>query len=179
MTGAELKVLMGHTDTVMSVAFSTDGTRIVSGSSDSSVRVWDALTGAQLKVLNGHTDNVWSVAFSTDGTHIVSGSGDNSVRVWDASCEAWAKVPNIHTDSLNTITSDESARLSIVGHAHAAWTTDQKHWIRSVRGRYRLMWVPEVAYPYTIIAISCEGSVIVNFQGCNIGRDWAGCYTPI
>ena len=83
-TGAELKVLEGHTHFVWSVAFSADGTRIVSGSADKSVRVWDASTGAELKVLEGHTNIVWSVAFSTDGTRIVSGSGDESVRVWDA-----------------------------------------------------------------------------------------------
>ena len=72
---------------VYSAAFSTDGTRIVSGSDDKSVRVWDASTGAELKVLNGHTDLVLSAAFSTDGTRIVSGSSDNSVRVWDRSEE--------------------------------------------------------------------------------------------
>ncbi|KAF8626013.1 hypothetical protein AX14_011523 [Amanita brunnescens Koide BX004] len=84
-TGAELKVLNGHTETVYSAAFSPDGARIVSGSSDKSVRVWDASTGAELKVLNGHTDTIYSVAFSPDGTRIVSGSSDKSVRVWDAS----------------------------------------------------------------------------------------------
>jgi WD40 repeat protein len=73
-TGAELKVLNGHTWPVYSVAFSPDGTRIVSGSDDNSVRVWDASTGAELKVLNGHTGPVLSVAFSPDGTRIVSGS---------------------------------------------------------------------------------------------------------
>jgi WD40 repeat protein len=44
-TGKELNVLNGHTESVNSVAFSTDGTYIVSGSSDNSVRVWDASTG--------------------------------------------------------------------------------------------------------------------------------------
>jgi WD40 repeat protein len=65
---------------IRSVAFSNDGTRIVSGS-DESVRVWDASTGAELKVLNGHTERVWSAAFSSDGTLIISGSLDKSVRV--------------------------------------------------------------------------------------------------
>jgi len=64
------------------VAFSSDGTWIVSGSSDKSVRVWDASTGAELNVLKGHTHSVNSVVFSSDGTWIVSGSSDNSVRVW-------------------------------------------------------------------------------------------------
>jgi WD40 repeat protein len=55
-TGVELKELKGHTDWVNSVAFSSDGTRIVSGSIDESVRVWDVSTGVELKELKGHTD---------------------------------------------------------------------------------------------------------------------------
>ena len=81
-TGAKLTMLDGHTYEVTSVAFSTDGMRIVSGSLDKSVRVWDASTGAELTRLNGHTKYVTSVAFSTDGMRIVSGSWDESVRVW-------------------------------------------------------------------------------------------------
>ena len=187
-TGAELKVLNGHTDIVWSTAFSTDGTCIVSGSDDKSVRVWDTSTGAELKVLNGHTDSVLSAAFSTDGTHIVSGSRDNSVRVWDASTRAEPNVPNLPKSSPNSITSptdstsitldEESARLSVVGHAYPAWTTSSKPWILSVLGGYRLMWVPEMAYPYSIIIITRERSAFINFQDCKIGRDWVGCYSP-
>ena len=65
--------------------FSSDGMRIVSGSNDSSVQVWDMVTGVELKELKGHTNWVSSVAFSSDGTQIVSGSYDESVRVWDVS----------------------------------------------------------------------------------------------
>ena len=83
-TGAQLKVLNGHTATVNSVAFSPDGTRIVSGSTDKSVRVWDASTGAQLKVHNSYNDTVHSVTFSPDGTRIVSGSSNKSVRLLNA-----------------------------------------------------------------------------------------------
>src|SRR6267378_3231213 len=91
-TGAKVKVLKGHTDSVNSVAFSSDGTQIVSGSSDQSVRVWDVSTRAEVKLLMGHTGNVKSVAFSSDGMQIVSGSSDQSVRVWDASTLAEVKV---------------------------------------------------------------------------------------
>ena len=152
------------------------------------MRVWDASTGAELKVLKGHSQSVLSVAFSTDGTRVVSGSKDNSVRVWDVSTGAQAKVSNICIYSLNCIASpgdktcitlnDEIAQLSVVGHAYPAWTTDQYPWICSVLGGYRLMWVPEVAYPYSIVVISHKGSATINFQDSKIGHAWANCYTP-
>ena len=190
LTGAELKVLNGHTGTIYCVAFSSDSTYIISGSHDHSVRVWDAFTGIELKVLNGHTSPVFSIAFSTDGTRIVSGSAaPNSVRVWDASIETdfpASVMPNFHTNSINSITSptagtldEESAQLYIVDRAYPAWTNDtQTGWINSILGGYRLMWVPEQAYPYSIIIISRGGSAIINFQNCKIGCNWAGCYIP-
>jgi WD40 repeat protein len=66
------------------VAFSPDGTRIVSGSADDTLKVWDAQTGQETLTLTGHGDFVTSVAFSPDGTRIVSGSVDKKLKVWDA-----------------------------------------------------------------------------------------------
>ncbi len=74
----------GHTGYINSVAFSPDGTKIVSGGSDCTVRVWDIKTGLQIGAsLTGHTGWVKSVAFSPDGTKIVSGSLDGTIRIWD------------------------------------------------------------------------------------------------
>ncbi|KAF5329148.1 hypothetical protein D9611_013185 [Ephemerocybe angulata] len=77
-------ILSGHTGQITSVAFSWDGTKIVSGAGDKTVRVWDVLTGGVRTVLKGHNEIVSSVAFSPDGRDVVSGSFDNTVRVWDA-----------------------------------------------------------------------------------------------
>ena len=66
------------------VAFSPDGTRIVTGSGDKTAKVWDARTGTLLLELKGHTGEVWSVRFSPDGTRIVTGSADRTAKVWDA-----------------------------------------------------------------------------------------------
>ncbi|KAG1794787.1 WD40-repeat-containing domain protein [Suillus plorans] len=69
----------------MSVSFSPDGTRIVSGSQDTTIRLWDLATGKPVgEPLWGHTRVVDSVSFSRDGTRIISSSWDGTVRVWHA-----------------------------------------------------------------------------------------------
>ena len=79
------QVLEGHDGAVNTVAFSSDGRHIVSGSDDRTIQLWDAQTGVQVgNPLQGHTDSVLSVAFSPDGRHIVSGSEDRTIQLWDA-----------------------------------------------------------------------------------------------
>ena len=68
-----------------SVAYSPDDQRIISGSDDYTIRIWDAVAGVAIrKPLKGHTQRVWSVAYSPDGRYIISGSGDLTIRIWDA-----------------------------------------------------------------------------------------------
>jgi len=67
-----------------SVAYSPDGTRIVTTMGDRTARVWDARTGEMLKTLAGHTDDIATAAYSPDGKRIVTG-GDETARIWDAS----------------------------------------------------------------------------------------------
>ncbi|KAF5329178.1 hypothetical protein D9611_013186 [Ephemerocybe angulata] len=92
--------LTGHTGQVTSAAFSWDGTKIVSGAGDHTVRVWDSVTGAGQTILAGHTNVVRSVAFSPDGKNIVSGSFDNTVRVWDVVGGGVKRVLEGHSDEV-------------------------------------------------------------------------------
>ncbi len=87
-----LAVLRGHKEGIWGLAFSPDGTRLASWSSDKTVRLWDVSTTKELAVLRGHGGPISHVAFSPDGTRLASASkswsdesaGDNTVRVWDA-----------------------------------------------------------------------------------------------
>jgi WD40 repeat protein len=65
----------------MSVTFSPDGKQVVSGSYDSTVRLWDAIIGTVLQRLEGHLSTVMSMAFSPDGKQVVSGSSNKTVRL--------------------------------------------------------------------------------------------------
>ncbi|CCA76059.1 related to WD40-repeat protein (notchless protein), partial [Serendipita indica DSM 11827] len=76
--------LRGHSDSVRAVAFSPDGSRIVSGSDDQTIRLWDAKSGEPVgDPLRGHSDLVTAVAISQGGSQLVSGSQDNTIRLWD------------------------------------------------------------------------------------------------
>src|SRR5262245_39097568 len=109
-------VLKGHTGTVSCVCFSPDGKCIVSGSDDTTVKMWDAHTGQEVLTLQGHTWAVNSVAFSADGKRIVSGSGNlytrGEVKVWDA-------VTGQEQLSLKVRTSDWSVVFSPDGKRNA------------------------------------------------------------
>jgi WD40 repeat protein len=68
---------------VRSVAFYPDGKRVLSGSDDFMVRIWDAEIGEEQAPLEGHHDRVRSVAWSPDGKRVLSGSRDETIRIWD------------------------------------------------------------------------------------------------
>ena len=93
-----LKTLEGHSSYVSSVAYSPDGTKIISGSGDKTIKIWDANTGQCLQTLEGHSERVYSVAYSPDGTKIISGSLDNTVKIWGANTGKCFQTLEGHSD---------------------------------------------------------------------------------
>jgi WD40 repeat protein len=85
---AVIEPITGHSNWITSAEFSPDGKRLVSGSFDKTVRIWDAQTGKQLVVCGdndaSHSERVLSVGFSPNGLFVASGSWDRTVCVWDA-----------------------------------------------------------------------------------------------
>lgn len=102
-SGGKTATLEGHTGRVNSVAFSRDGTRIVSGSSDETIRLWSSETGQSLSILKGHTNAVNAVTFSPDGTRIVSGSTDKTIRIWSSGIGQSLSILEGHTGRVNSV----------------------------------------------------------------------------
>jgi len=80
--------LHGHTNGIVSVAFSPDGKILASGGWDSDIIIWDVITKRPLcQPLTGHTDAVMSLAFSPDSKTLVSGSRDKTIILWDVTTQ--------------------------------------------------------------------------------------------
>jgi WD40 repeat protein len=79
----EFRHRIGHLDAVSSVTFSADGTYVVSGSHDRTVKLWEAGTGRLIRTFIGHTLPISSIAVSPDGSRILSGGNDTTLKLWN------------------------------------------------------------------------------------------------
>ncbi len=141
-TGRELMTLNGHLNFVNSVAFSPDGSLIASGSSDGTVKAWDAETGQVMLTCSGASD-VRGVAFSPDGKRIALGSGDHAIRVWSTRTGQEIIKIDGHTSAVTSVAfSPDGTRIASGGndntirlwdaqpthetqtlHRHSSWVT--------------------------------------------------------
>ena len=83
-TGKAIVHPLVHRDGILCVAFSRDGSRIVTGGEDFSALVWDFRTGDPITPPMRHANQVHGVAFSPDGLRVATAAADGTARVWDA-----------------------------------------------------------------------------------------------
>jgi WD40 repeat protein len=80
---ALLRIFANHTGWVLSVAFSPNGSQVLTGSDDHTARLWDTANAKLLSTLEGHTGAVTSVVFSPNGSQVLTGSDDHTARLWN------------------------------------------------------------------------------------------------
>ncbi len=75
--------LKGHSESLISVAFSPDGKYLVSGSYDKTLKLWSVESQKEITTLKGHSSWLISIAFSPDGKYLAYGSQDGTVKLWN------------------------------------------------------------------------------------------------
>jgi len=156
ITGSQTAVLSGHTKDVRSVAFFPDGTSLVSGSDDKTVKLWDVQTGGVINTFNGHTMQVVSVSISADCTIIASGSIDGTIRLWDIQAEECHRIIKQQNQS-NYVTFSPTNPQQFVS------TSGGEIWKWNIDGHKT-----NLAYDGTDIAFSPDGTQFVLCQGRDI-----------
>jgi len=130
----------GHSDGVIAMAISPDGKRIVSGSDDKTIKIWDSASGDELMTLRGHDDWISSVAFSPDGKRIISGSADNTVKVWDSATGAELMTLRGHIDDVYGIAISPDGKRIVSGSIDKTirvWNATNGDELMTIRGHHR------------------------------------------
>ena len=112
-TGQSLRIFDDHKGEVICVSLSEDSRRVLSGSRDRTMRLWDISTRQCLRILRGHTDEVTSVYLSGDGRYALSGSRDNTVRFWDMSTGQCLRTFEGHTNEVTSVTLNEDCHYAL------------------------------------------------------------------
>jgi len=182
ITGVQMSVLSGHTSHVNSVAFSSDGTFLVSGSLDRTIKLWDVQTGGVIKTLYGHIEGVSSVAISPDQTTIASASNDRTIHLWNVQTGDCCDIPHEYVGPVRSIQfspSNSQLLMSVSPGTIQQWHTDG-HQLRliyeetgngvafSLEGTYFVSWWETVA----TVKNTDSGEVITQLQ---IPRDSFEC----
>jgi hypothetical protein len=138
---------------VKSVAWSPDGNRLLTGSTDGTARVWEAAGGRELLTLKGHAGIVYSAAWSPDGARLATASWDGTAKVWDAAGGRELLTLNGHTGAVFSVSwSPDGRRLATrgmdgVGVWEAADAEAVQEWARQDRAVQDLREVDDISSP--------------------------------
>ncbi len=99
--GKLISNLAGHSDSVLSIAFSSE--ILVSGSADQTIKVWDFNSGVLIHTLTGHSAAVQSLAISPDRKVLASGSDDKTIKLWDTNTGNLLYTLTGHADKISSI----------------------------------------------------------------------------
>jgi WD40 repeat protein len=113
---------------VYGIALSPDGKKVVSGSEDGAVRLWDIDTGKIITKWMGHKDKVKPVCWSRDGRRVLSGSEDGTARQWDVEPEKgqtiFTSIETGHQEVRAVVYSPDTTLIATGGSHEAAGYAD-------------------------------------------------------
>jgi WD40 repeat protein len=146
-SGLLVRIIKGHSWSILSLCLSADGRRIASGSMDETLRIFDTITGAINVIASAHAGGVRHVKFTHNEEGLVSCGNDNTIKIWNletsqciktfAGHQGFVQFFDIHPNSnfliscsddrtirlwgLESNSSEENVEVEILRNAHTNW----------------------------------------------------------
>jgi len=133
---ASLLTFRGHTDRVWGIAFSADGSTVISASHDGTIRFWDAASGACRQTLHIDGAQFTCLNQSPDGTRLAAGLYNGQVSVWDAQRGELLHSLKTHNVPANDVRFSPDGRwlaTTSVDHQAALWRVDTGERVLSLK----------------------------------------------
>jgi WD40 repeat protein len=154
----------GHSGKVNSVTISPDGQTLVSGSWDSTIKVWNLHTGQLSRTLKGHLGKVYCVAISPDGQTIVSVG--YQIKVWNLHTGQLIRILQGHSASVKTVAISSDGQTIVSGSDDKTikvWNLHTGQLIRTLEGHSGYV---------SCVALSPDGNIIASVGARRTIRVW-------
>lgn len=112
-TGKYSRSLLGHKNTVRSLAFSPDGSLLISGS-DQRIKIWNFETGEMRQSFFGHPDWIRGLTVTTDSQFLLS-TGDTKIKIWNLETAQKLQTFIAHDAPIRAMTMSQDGKLLITG----------------------------------------------------------------
>jgi WD40 repeat protein len=98
-----LRRLLGHEGPATAVSFIPDGTAVISGGADNTLRQWTLADGKGVRTFSGATGSITAISVSTNGVTLVACSADKFFRTWSLAAGAAAVAPTVNIEQASPI----------------------------------------------------------------------------
>jgi WD40 repeat protein len=150
------KSLLGHTQAVISVAYSPDGRLLASGDEAGEVRVWDMPGGTRRYVLPALGSEVYALAFSPDGKFLLTAAteGGGDINVWEAETGKPDRVLKGHAKGVFEVSFAPGGKALV----STGWDATVRVWDFAARREVKMLRSPDDRWMRSVV-VSAGGKI--------------------
>jgi Protein kinase domain/WD domain, G-beta repeat len=161
--GAKPKTLTGSTGAITALAMSSDSRRLVSGSADSRVRLWDVKSGKLLRTFREPSTRITAVAMSPDGKTIVCGNQAGQLRWWNARSGTLLRTLTLSNAAVSAVTFGPQADQVIIASSDRqiqVWNLETGNRDRTFTGHTAAIVGLQVIDDHTLISFGHDRALV-------------------